>query len=87
MERNLDARVEVMVRLDEAPHGARVGRWLELGLADPTAWTLGPDGGWATPNDLHARGMQATLLAEAAGRDHFVATADRAGVPSGTVAR
>jgi polyphosphate kinase len=62
MERNLDRRVEVLVRVDEPAHRVRLGRILALAMRDPTAWRLGPDGEWQRPRDTAAMGMQRTLL-------------------------
>ena len=62
MERNLDRRVEVLVRVDDPAHRARLGRILALALEDPTAWHLRPDGEWQRPRDPSAAGMQRTLL-------------------------
>jgi len=47
MHRNLDRRVEVLVRLDRPEHIAEIGAMLELSM-DPgiDAWNLGPDGTW-----------------------------------------
>jgi len=54
MHRNLDRRVEALVRVDGESHRARL-RWiLELGLADTGAWLLAADGTWARqPLDGH----------------------------------
>jgi len=50
MHRNLDRRVEVLVRLPEAPLVAEVGEMLELSFAPETfAWELHSNGDWA-PN-------------------------------------
>ncbi|MEO8246370.1 MAG: polyphosphate kinase 1 [Chloroflexota bacterium] len=66
MERNLDRRVEVLVRVDAVAHRERLARVLALALGDPTAWRLGADGQWQPPHDTSAPGMQRILLAEAA---------------------
>ena len=48
MHRNLDRRVEVLVRLPTAGDTAVVGTLLDQSFADETdAWQLGPDGDWA----------------------------------------
>jgi 8-oxo-dGTP diphosphatase len=66
MERNLDRRVEVLVRVDEAGHVARIGRVLELALHDRvSAWTLAPDGTWRAPADADGASLQSTLVEEA----------------------
>jgi polyphosphate kinase len=47
MHRNLDRRVEVLVRLPDAGSVAEVGELLDLAFAeDTTAWLLDSDGGW-----------------------------------------
>ena len=47
MHRNLDRRVEVLVRLPEAPLVAEVGEMLDLAFApDTSAWELRNDGDW-----------------------------------------
>jgi polyphosphate kinase len=66
MHRNLDRRVEVLVRVGDAAHRAQLGASLDLALADGTAWELGADGGWTRlPADAGAPLMQATLMARA----------------------
>jgi polyphosphate kinase len=48
MHRNLDRRVEVLVRLPGETNGAAVGRLLDVAFdADTSAWVLGSDGQWA----------------------------------------
>jgi len=48
MHRNLDRRVEVLVRLPEAPLVAEVGEMLDLAFAPETfAWELHSNGDWA----------------------------------------
>jgi len=66
MERNLDRRVEVLVRLDDPVHVARVDRVLDLALADTaSAWTLNPDGDWTpAPDPIDGRSLQSELLAD-----------------------
>ncbi len=47
MHRNLDRRVEVLVRLPDADSVAEVGQLLDLAFADDTmAWLLDAEGGW-----------------------------------------
>ncbi|MBC2874979.1 MULTISPECIES: RNA degradosome polyphosphate kinase [Streptomyces] len=47
MHRNLDRRIETLVRVTDPAHRASLSRLLELGMSDRTAsWHLGPDGGW-----------------------------------------
>jgi polyphosphate kinase len=56
MHRNLDRRVEVLVRLS-AEHAAQVGRLFDLGFEDTTrAWIGQPDGTWA-PHAVDAQGQ------------------------------
>jgi polyphosphate kinase len=66
MHRNLDRRVEVLVRVGDPAHRARLRSILQLALADGTAWELGPDGAWTRlPDDPGAPRLQATLMARA----------------------
>jgi polyphosphate kinase len=66
MHRNLDRRVEVLVRVGDPEHRDRLRGILELALADGTAWELGPDGAWTRlPSDPGAPRLQATLMARA----------------------
>jgi polyphosphate kinase len=67
MHRNLDRRVEALVRVDDVRHRARLRSVLELAMADPTAWDLGPDGTWAPGTSSSGAGLQQTLMAWAAG--------------------
>ena len=47
MHRNLDRRVEVLVRIPSAANTQAIGRLLDLAFGDHTAaWLLGPDGTW-----------------------------------------
>ncbi|QNS05049.1 RNA degradosome polyphosphate kinase [Streptomyces xanthii] len=47
MHRNLDRRIEALVRVDDPAHRAALNRLLETGMSDTTAsWHLGPDGEW-----------------------------------------
>ncbi len=47
MPRNLDRRVEAMLRVTEPKSRARLDEILELGFADDMlAWSLEPDGNW-----------------------------------------
>ncbi|MBQ0868432.1 RNA degradosome polyphosphate kinase [Streptomyces sp. RK75] len=47
MHRNLDRRIEAMVRVTDAAHRASLDRLLVTGMSDATAsWHLGPDGEW-----------------------------------------
>jgi polyphosphate kinase len=66
MHRNLDRRVEVLVRVGDPEHRARLRGILELTLADGTAWELGNDGAWTRlPAKAGAPRLQATLMARA----------------------
>ena len=52
MHRNLDRRIEALVRVTDPAHRASLNRLLETGMSDATAsWHLGPDGDWTR----HAR--------------------------------
>jgi polyphosphate kinase len=68
MHRNLDRRVEALVRLDSAPHIAELNALLDLGFDDATSsWHLLPDGTWER-HDLSPDGeplldLQAHLIA------------------------
>ncbi|MBB6435762.1 polyphosphate kinase [Streptomyces candidus] len=47
MHRNLDRRIEALVRVTDPAHRAALSRLLETGMSDNTAsWHLGPDGNW-----------------------------------------
>ncbi|MEU6344376.1 RNA degradosome polyphosphate kinase [Streptomyces sp. NPDC046977] len=47
MHRNLDRRIEALVRVSDAAHCASLNRLLETGTSDETSsWWLGPDGEW-----------------------------------------
>ncbi|UNS97699.1 RNA degradosome polyphosphate kinase [Streptomyces tubbatahanensis] len=47
MHRNLDRRIEALVRVTDPTHRASLNRLLTTGMADTTAsWHLGPDGAW-----------------------------------------
>ncbi len=47
MHRNLDRRIEALVRVSDPAHRAALARVLETGMSDSTAsWHLGPDGEW-----------------------------------------
>ncbi len=68
MHRNLDRRVEVLVRVDAEAHRQRLRAVMDLALADRTAWQLGPDGTWRRRGEKE-RGigppLQETLMARA----------------------
>ncbi|MQW77987.1 RNA degradosome polyphosphate kinase [Nocardioides sp. dk4132] len=61
MHRNLDRRVEVLVRLPRADAIADVGQIFDLAFAsDAAAWELGPDGEWT--HHAGPRHLQETLI-------------------------
>jgi polyphosphate kinase len=68
MHRNLDRRVEVLVRIADPDHIAELVELLDFSVADTTAsWHLGPDGVW-TRHHLASDGeplddLQETLMA------------------------
>ena len=67
MHRNLDRRVEVLARVDDAANRARLRDILDLAFADRTAWQLEPTGTWRRRRS-HERGagpsLQETLMAQ-----------------------
>ena len=67
MHRNLDRRVEVLVRVDDPGHRGRLRTILDLAMTDPTAWDLDGEGRWtrADGSDEVGPGLQATLMAAA----------------------
>ncbi|EMF56669.1 ppk protein [Streptomyces bottropensis ATCC 25435] len=47
MHRNLDRRIEALIRITDPGHRAALNRLLETGMSDLTSsWHLGPDGEW-----------------------------------------
>jgi polyphosphate kinase len=66
MHRNLDRRVEVLVRVDDPGHRARLRGLVERAVADPTAWNLRADGTWARRRGDPALTLQRTLMRRAA---------------------
>ncbi|MGV9248507.1 RNA degradosome polyphosphate kinase [Streptomyces sp. NPDC003710] len=67
MHRNLDRRIEALVRVTDPAHRAALNRLFETGMSDSTAsWHLGPDGEWtrhATDGDGHPlRNIQEMLI-------------------------
>lgn len=47
MHRNLDRRIEALIRITDPAHRAALNRLLETGMSDTTSsWHLGPDGEW-----------------------------------------
>ena len=63
MHRNLDRRVEVLVRLPGEDNQREVDRLLDLAFDDDTsAWELGPDGTWS--RNAGTRHLHEVLIAE-----------------------
>ena len=46
MHRNLDRRVEALVRVDDPAHRARIRSILQMAVDDRGGWELGSDGQW-----------------------------------------
>jgi len=63
MHRNLDRRVEALVRVDDPGHRSRVRSLLDLAVADPTAWRLRSDGSWRRDRAAAGPGVQEVLMA------------------------
>ena len=69
MHRNLDRRVELLVRVDDLGHQWRLRRFLDMGMDDGTSsWWLGVDGYWVRhsrdENGNPLRDVQETLVRE-----------------------
>jgi polyphosphate kinase len=64
--RNLRRRVEVVAPIRDADARARLDRILEVELADPTAWELGPEGGYVRRSGAEGPGAQERFAMEAA---------------------
>jgi polyphosphate kinase len=67
MHRNLDRRVEALLRIKDPAHLAELGELLELSMDPGTAsWHLGPDGAWtrhaAGPDGEPLRDLQTHLI-------------------------
>ncbi|MDI5963631.1 RNA degradosome polyphosphate kinase [Streptantibioticus silvisoli] len=67
MHRNLDRRIEALVRVVDPGHRTALNRLLETGVSDSTSsWHLGPDGGWtrhsADADGRPLRNIQETLI-------------------------
>ncbi len=72
MHRNLDRRVEVLVRLDAEDHLARINRLFDLHMSDDaSSWTLGSDGHWnrTSPSNESLVDVQNTLMKDAEARN------------------
>jgi len=67
MHRNLDRRVETLVRVDDEAHRARLRSILDLAVGDRTAWRLSSDGTWIRGNGTKRGGppLQETLMLRA----------------------
>jgi len=65
MHRNLDRRVEALVRVDDPEHRSRLRSMLALAVDDPTAWRLRADGSWERGRAEGEPGMQEVLMARA----------------------
>jgi polyphosphate kinase len=73
MQRNLDRRIEALVRVQDPRHVEQLGRLLDLAFDDRTsAWHLGVDGGWqrrtSDEGGAPLRDLQSTLIDEARAR-------------------
>ena len=69
MHRNLDRRVELLVRVDDSGHQRRLRRFLDMGMDDKTSsWWLNADGYWVRhsrdENGNPLRDVQETLVRE-----------------------
>ncbi len=69
MHRNLDRRIEVLVRVADPAHRSSLIRLLAAGTSDGTAsWHLGPDGDWTRhaedADGRQLRNLQETLIEE-----------------------
>jgi polyphosphate kinase len=69
MHRNLDRRVELLVRVDDCGHQRRLRRFLDMGMDDGTSsWWLNADGYWVRhsrdENGNPLRDVQETLVRE-----------------------
>ena len=69
MHRNLDRRVELLVRVDDPGHQRRLRRFLDMGMDDGTSsWWLSADGYWVRhsrdENGNPLRDVQETLVRE-----------------------
>jgi polyphosphate kinase len=72
MHRNLDRRVEALVRLKDPGHLTELDELLSLSADDGTAsWHLGPDGMWVR----HAEGPDGERLLDI--QSHIIATRPR----------
>ena len=66
MHRNLDRRVEVLVRVTDTEHRSRLRSLLDLAVADASAWALRADGSWTRGKaDPATPPLQEILMARA----------------------
>ena len=66
MHRNLDRRVEVLVRVTDTEHRSRLRSLLDLAVADASAWALRADGTWTRGKaDPSTPSLQEVLMARA----------------------
>ncbi|HVA42970.1 MAG TPA: polyphosphate kinase 1, partial [Acidimicrobiales bacterium] len=71
MERNLDGRVEVLLKVETPAEQARLRRIIEVELSDRTiAWHLGPDGSWTYRGGPERVSAQDVLAVDAWRRSH-----------------
>ncbi len=64
MHRNLDRRVEVLVRVREPALGEQLREVVDLALDPATrAWDLAPDGGWSLTGDVDMQRVMADRMA------------------------
>ena len=67
MHRNLDRRVEALVRISEPEHRSTLIGLIDTAFApDASCWELGPDGDWVrrtAPDGVPTRDVQAALIA------------------------
>ena len=63
MHRNLDRRVEALVRVDDPAHRARIRSILQMAVDDRGAWELGSDGQWKRRDaEVNGSTLQERLL-------------------------
>jgi polyphosphate kinase len=78
MHRNLDRRIEALVRITDPAHRTALNRLLETGTSDATSsWHLGPDGNWTrhgTDGDGHPLPHVQEMLIDARRRRRGPAT-------------
>ena len=83
MHRNLDRRVELLVRVTDPGHQRRLRGFLDLGLDDGTSsWWLNPDGYW-TRHSRDDSGHPLRDIQETLVRERRVRSADESGLRPG----